>query len=61
MINFRKVRDPKVVMNVNFEVEVDKLIIETIEEVIAQYYGATLEKINDYLIIQGMEKAFWIC
>ena len=58
MINFRKVRNPKVVMNVNFEMEVDKLVIETIEEVIAKHYGATLEQINDYLIIQGMEKGF---
>ena len=58
IINFRKVRNPKVVMNANFEMNVDALIIETIEEVIAQYYGATLEQINDFLIIQGMEKGF---
>jgi hypothetical protein len=59
MINFRKVRNPKVVMNVNFELkDVETVVIETIEEVIAQYYGATLEQINDHLIIQGMEKGF---
>jgi hypothetical protein len=58
MINFRKVRDPKVMMKANFEMNVDTIIIETIEEVIAKYYGATLEQINDHLIIQGMEKGF---
>ena len=25
---------------------------------IAKYYGATLEQVNDHLIIQGMEKGF---
>jgi hypothetical protein len=58
MINFRKVREPKVVMKANFETDIDQMAIETIEEVIAQYYGATLEQINDHLIIQGMEKGF---
>jgi len=58
MINFRKVRNPKAIMNANFETNVVTLVVETIEEVIAQYHGATLEQINDYLIIQGMEKGF---
>jgi hypothetical protein len=57
MINFRKVENPKVIMNANFE-NVDSIVIETVAEVIAQYDGATLEQINDYLIIQGMEKGF---
>jgi hypothetical protein len=59
MINFRKVKSPKVVMNANFESkDINTVVIETIEEVIAQYHGATLEQINDHLIIQGMEKGF---
>jgi len=58
MMNFRKVRHPKVVMNANFEMDVDVFIIKTIEEVIAKHYGATWEQINNYLIIQGMEKGF---
>ena len=57
-INFKKAKNPKSIMKVDLGVDVASIIIETIEGVIAQNNGATLEEINDELIIKGLELGF---
>lgn len=58
IINFRKVRTPQAIQKVNLGVETYEIIIETIESVIAANDGATLEQINDELILKGLEYGF---
>jgi len=58
IINFKKVRSPQAIQKVGLGTEIYELIIETIESVIAQYEGATLEQINDELIMKGLELGF---
>ena len=58
MINFRKVKDPKVIMKANASMDSDDLMLETVTTVIMENYGATLEQINDALIIRGLELGF---
>jgi len=58
IINFKKAKNPKSIMKVDLGVDVASIIIETIEGVIAQNNGATLEEINDELIIKGLELGF---
>ena len=45
-------------MRVNLGVDMAHIVIETIEGVIAKNNGATLEQINDELIIKGLELGF---
>ena len=45
-------------MKVDLGADVASIIIETIEGIIAQNNGATLEEINDELIIKGLELGF---
>jgi DNA modification methylase len=58
IINFRKVTNPKSIMKVSLGVDITHLVLETIEAVIAQHSGATLEQINDELVLKGLELGF---
>lgn len=58
IINFKKVKTPKAILKANFGVNIAHIIIETIEGVIAANNGATLEQINDELIVKGLEFGF---
>jgi len=58
IINFRKVRNPKTIGKIELGAPVMDVVFETIESVIAMYNGATLEQINDELVIRGLELGF---
>ncbi len=58
IINFRKVRNPRAIMKANLGIDIAEIVIQTIEGVIAKNNGATLEQINDELIIKGLELGF---
>jgi DNA modification methylase len=58
IINFKKTRNPKTIMKLDMGANISGIIIETIEGIIAQNHGATLEEINDELIIKGLELGF---
>jgi 16S rRNA G966 N2-methylase RsmD len=58
IINFRKVRSPKAIMKANLGMDMAEIVIQTIEGIIAKNDGATLEQINDELIIKGLELGF---
>jgi DNA modification methylase len=58
IINFRKVRNPKTLMKANLGMDITAIIINSIESIIAKNQGATLEQINDELIVRGLELGF---
>lgn len=58
IINFRKVRNPKTIGKISLGAPIMDVVMETIESVIAMYHGATLEQINDELVIRGLELGF---
>ncbi len=58
IINFRKVRNPKTIGKIELGAPVMDVVMETIESVIAMHHGATLEQINDELVIRGLELGF---
>jgi 16S rRNA G966 N2-methylase RsmD len=58
IINFRKVTHPKAILKANFGMDIAQIIMQTIEGIIAKNNGATLEQINDELIIKGLELGF---
>jgi hypothetical protein len=58
IINFRKVRNPKTIMKANLGMDIGEIVFQTIEGIIAKNNGATLEQINDELIIKGLELGF---
>jgi hypothetical protein len=58
IINFRKTRNPKTLMKANLGSDLTKIVLETVEGIIAKYQGATLEQINDELILKGLELGF---
>lgn len=58
IINFIKKETPKAIQKFKLGNDVYDLVIETIESVIAANDGATLEQINDELIIKGLEFGF---
>ena len=58
IINFRKVRNPKTMMKAHLGMEMADVVMQTIEGVIAKNNGATLEQINDELIVKGLEMGF---
>jgi hypothetical protein len=58
IINFRKVRNPKAIMKAHIGMNMTETIMQTIEGIIAKHNGATLEQINDELIIKGLEMGF---
>lgn len=58
IINFKKVRNPRAVMKANLGMDITQIVTQTIEGIIAKNNGATLEQINDELIIKGLELGF---
>jgi len=58
IINFRKTRNPKAIMKAHLGMDVTEIVLQTIEGIIAKNNGATLEQINDELIIKGLELGF---
>jgi len=58
IINFRKVRNPRTILKANLGLDIAEIVMQTIEGIIAKYNGATLEQINDELIIKGLELGF---
>jgi len=58
IINFRKVRSPRAVLKANLGMGISEIVIQTIEGVIAKDNGASIEQINDELIIKGLELGF---
>jgi len=58
IINFKKVRNPKAIMKAHLGMKIADIVIETIEGVIAKNQEATLEQINNELIIKGLELGF---
>jgi hypothetical protein len=58
IINFRKVRNPKAIMKANLGTDISQIVMQTIEGIIAKNHGATIEQINDELIIKGLELGF---
>jgi len=58
IINFKKIRNPKTVLKANLGMDIGEIVMQTIEGIIAKYDGATLEQINDELIIKGLELGF---
>ncbi len=58
IINFKKVRNPRAIMKANLGMDIFQTVMQTIEGIIAKNNGATLEQINDELIIKGLELGF---
>ena len=58
IINFRKVRNPKAILKAHLGMDIAEIVMQTIEGIIAKNEGATLEQINDELIIKGLELGF---
>ena len=58
IINFKKVRKPKAIMKASLGMDITEVVMQTIEGMIAKNHGATLEQINDELIIKGLELGF---
>jgi DNA modification methylase len=58
IINFHKVKNPKTILKANLGMDISDIIMQTIEGIIAKSNGATLEQINDELIIKGLELGF---
>lgn len=58
IINFKKTRNPKAIMKIDMGANITGVIMETIEGIIAHNDGATLEDINNELIIKGLELGF---
>lgn len=58
IINFKKVQNPKTVLKVDLGADIADIVMQTIEGIIAKNEGATLEEINDELIIRGLELGF---
>ncbi|MGE0086151.1 MAG: DNA methyltransferase [Desulfococcaceae bacterium] len=58
IINFRKVRKPRYIMKARLGMGIGDIVMQTVEGVIAKNTGATLEQINDELIIKGLELGF---
>ncbi len=58
IINFKKVKTPQAIQKIKLGSDIFELVIETIESTIARYEGATLEQINDELIMRGLELGF---
>jgi 16S rRNA G966 N2-methylase RsmD len=58
IINFKKVANPQAIMKVNLGADITDLVVETIEGVIAKHQGATIDEINDELVLKGLELGF---
>ncbi|MCL2039462.1 MAG: type I restriction enzyme HsdR N-terminal domain-containing protein [Bacteroidetes bacterium] len=55
IINFKKVRKPKVLAKAKLGMKTFDILMQTIEGIIAKNDGATIEQINDAIIITGLE------
>ncbi|MDR2034735.1 MAG: type I restriction enzyme HsdR N-terminal domain-containing protein [Helicobacteraceae bacterium] len=58
IINFRKTRNPRAIIKANLGMDIEAIVTQTIEGIIAKNNGATLEQINDELIIKGLLLGF---
>jgi 16S rRNA G966 N2-methylase RsmD len=58
IINFRKVQKPRAILKAHLGMDIAQIVMQTIEGIIAKNDGATLEQINDELIIKGLELGF---
>jgi 16S rRNA G966 N2-methylase RsmD len=58
IINFRKTKNPKTILKANLGMNMSEILMQTMEGIIAKNNGATLEQINDELIIKGLELGF---
>ncbi|MBM2816115.1 MAG: methylase domain protein [Ignavibacteria bacterium] len=58
IINFKKVNRPKYILKAALGIDIGEIVLQTIEGIIAKNHGATLEQINDELIIKGLELGF---
>jgi DNA modification methylase len=58
IINFKKIKNPKAIMKVSLGADIADIVIQSIEGIIAKNHGATIEEINDELIIKGLELGF---
>ncbi|OQY75773.1 MAG: DNA methylase [Ignavibacteriales bacterium UTCHB2] len=58
IINFRKVKNPRTILKAHLGMDIAEIILQTIEGIVAKHEGATLEQINDELIIKGLELGF---
>ena len=58
IINFKKVCKPKSIMKANLGMGISEVVMQTIEGIIAKHSGASLEQINDEMIIKGLELGF---
>lgn len=58
IINFKKVPNPKTIMKTDLGADITDLIIQSIEGIIAKQNGASIEEINNELIIRGLELGF---
>jgi len=58
IINFRKTRNPRTILKANLGMNISEMVMQVIEGLIAEEEGATLEQINDELIIKGLELGF---
>jgi DNA modification methylase len=58
IINFKKVKKPKYILKASLGMDISEVVMQTVEGIIAQKNGATLEQINDELIIKGLELGF---
>jgi len=58
ILNFRKTRNPRALLKSVFDTDIEDIVMQTIEGVIAKNHGATLEQINDELIVKGLERGF---
>jgi len=58
IINFRKVKTPRAILKANLGMDIGGIILQTIEGLIAKDDGATLEQINDEIIVKGLELGF---
>lgn len=58
IINFRKVRKPRYILKASLGMDISDIVTQTVEGIIAKNNGASLEQINDELIIKGLELGF---
>ena len=58
VINFKKVRNPKTIGRFTLGAPIMDIVINNIEAVIARNDGATIEEVNDELVLRGLELGF---
>ncbi|MDR3234448.1 MAG: type I restriction enzyme HsdR N-terminal domain-containing protein [Planctomycetaceae bacterium] len=58
IINFRKVKNPRTMLKWNLGIDIKDIIVQTVEGIIAEEGGATLERINNEIIGKALELGF---